>query len=84
MINERVRRTIKKVPFPRDFVSCCLASDEIIPLDIQHWSGYSSHDVETLELIANLVRQGALIRIGHNYQKTEPFIALLKEMNRES
>ena len=76
MVKERILQT----PFPTDFVSSVLNTNDIELRDICDWCGWERGD--GIRLLSFLVRKHAWKRAERNtYRKTPEFIQFLKELN---
>jgi hypothetical protein len=75
---DTLRTVLVNLPFPRDFAESALRTARIDPQDLMDWCAWDRR--EALELLSLLVRRHALTRDRQGYRKTEPFVALLKEM----
>lgn len=74
----QIKKQIREVPFPEDFLKLMLQADVFDSQDVQDWTGWDRH--ETAMLISVLIRKHALTRVNRSYRKTPQFISLLKEM----
>lgn len=76
---DKIKKHFNAMPFPAEVVESFLRADRIDVQDIQDWTGWDR--TESLAFMSVLVRQHALRRNYKSYQKTGPFIQLLKGMS---
>jgi hypothetical protein len=69
---------IKDLRYPSGFAENLMLQDEVVMQDIMDWEAVEKDQAHTI--LSFLVRNRALHRKRNSYQKTAPFIQLLKEL----
>lgn len=73
---DQIRARIAALPFPYPFIESVLRCERIDQQDLQDWCSWDRK--EAGDLLSFLVRKHALQRRGKHYEKTGPFIDLLR------